>query len=220
MRRPQRVPGVLGVSVQSRGAQRGAAEARCWCGGHGRAVPQRCAPAPGGTAVALPARSLRSADPGQRGARSPRAGCGAGVVSAGTPGLCLCVGATGKRAVPCAPLLRCGLGGAGGVLRTRNIPGSRGGSRGQLRGMGGAPVAVFVVGKWWLFSRGVSQLKRRDLHVIWVQGWGRSRATRDSREPLASGPRRSAVTAGRAAPSAGTSRGSSFPASCVCAVNK
>lgn len=91
---------------------------------------------------------------------------------------------------------------------------------GPAQGDGDAPVAVFVVGKWWLFSRGVSQLKRRDLHVIWVQGWGRSRATRDSREPLASGPRRSAVTAGRAAPSAGTSRGSSFPASCVCAVNK
>lgn len=102
-------------------------------------------------------------------------------------------------------------GGTRGVPRSRNIPGSRRGSWSQLRGAGGATVAMFVVGKWWLLSRGTSQLKRRDLHLIWAQGWGRNWGTWDRREPLASG---------HAAPSAGTSGGSRFPASCVCAVNK
>lgn len=31
-----------------------------------------------------------------------------------------------------------------------------------------ATVAMFVVGKPWLFSQGISQLKHRDLHIIWA----------------------------------------------------
>lgn len=64
-----------------------------------RAVLQRPAAPP----AACEARTWGSA-------RSPRAGCGVGVGSAGTPGLCLCVGATGKTAVPCAVLRSCAAG--------------------------------------------------------------------------------------------------------------
>lgn len=149
-------------------------------------------------------------------ARSPRAGCGVGVGSAGTPGLCLCVGATGKTAVPCAVLRSCAAGsgvpgGYPGGSKEPKYSWLQGRKPEPAQGGGGATVAMFVVGKWWLLSRGTSQLKRRDLHLIWAQGWGRNRGTWDRREPLASG---------HAAPSAGTSGGSRFPASCVCAVNK
>lgn len=120
----------------------------------------------------------------------------------------------GKQRCPVLPSCAAGSGVPGGCpggaeepqyswLQGRKLEPAQGG--------GGATVAMFVVGKWWLLSRGMSQLKRRDLHIIWAQDWGRNRGTRDSREPL---------TSGHAAPSAGTSGGSSFPASCVCAVNK
>lgn len=33
---------------------------------------------------------------------------------------------------------------------------------------GWAVVAMFVVGKRWLFSQGISQLKHRDLHTVWA----------------------------------------------------
>lgn len=43
---------------------------------------------------------------------------------------------------------------------------------GASPGGGWATVAMFVVGKWWLFSQGISQLKHRDLHIIWAPRLG------------------------------------------------
>ena len=99
---------------------------------------------------------------------------------------------------------------------------------GASPGSGWATVAMFVVGKWWLCSQDVSQLKHRDLHVIWapqpsaarygtvqLAGWDDRRACRVRAPWLCAG-----IVGARAAPRPGISRGSSFPANCVYAINK
>lgn len=87
---------------------------------------------------------------------------------------------------------------------------------------------MFVVGKWWLFSQGISQLKHRDLHIIWapqpsaagygavqLAGWDDQRARRARAPWLCVG-----IVGAHATPRPGISRGSSFPANCVYTINK
>lgn len=99
---------------------------------------------------------------------------------------------------------------------------------GASPGSSWATVAMFVVGKWWLFSQGISQLKHRDLHIIWapqlsaagcgavqLAGWDDQRARRVGAPWLCVG-----IVGAHAIPRPGISRGSSFPANCVYAINK